>query len=185
MVLAGPDRSKSITFHHPIGKTNLSSDAWVASPTGEVPDLIARREDPNEAVIRENRESHRFEAAIDAEYIIRTDAGEIRYPSGANRQEVLADARAKAKTAAKSAKTKLAPMAYLAHLSAESRGEEDALRQFLQSEAVVRAAEKKFPDSTYETRSGPMLNRVQKPVAYLQGMTRAQAEDAVIRQLYD
>jgi len=185
VVLAGPDRTKSITFHHPIGKTNLEDDDWVATPTGEVPDLIARRDDPDEALIRENREKHRFEAAISAGYVQRDDEGVISYPSGADRQQVLSDARATARAAAKKADTKPAPMAYLAHLSAESRAEEDALRQFLQSKAVVLAAEKEFPDSKYRTKSGPMADRVQTAQTYLHGKSRSQAEDEVIRQLFD
>lgn len=185
VVLAGPDRAKSITFHHPIGKTDLEGGDWVATPTGEVPDLIARRDDPDEALIRENREKHRFEAAITAGYVCRDDDGCIRYPSGADRQQVLTDARAEAKTMAKKAGSKPAPMAYLAHLSAESRAEEDALRQYLQSQAIVSAAEKKFPASSYRTRSGPMADRVQKAQAYLRGMTRSQAEDEVVKQLFD
>jgi len=185
VVLSGPDRTKSVSFHRPIGKTDLDGDAWVATPTGEVPDLVARRDDPDEAAVRENRESHRFEAAIAAGYIIRDEDGEVTYPSGEDRQDVLATARAAAKAAAKKADTKPAPMAYLAHLSAERRAEEDALRQFLQSKAVMRAAENKFPDSTYRTKSGPLADRVQKAQVYLSGKTRAQAEDAVVKRLFD
>jgi hypothetical protein len=185
VVLSSSDRTKSITFHHPIGKTDLGSDMWVATPTGEVPDLVARRDDPDEATIREKRETHRFEAAITAGYISRDEDGEVLYPSGEDRQDALTAARAAAKAAAKKAGNKPAPMAYLAHLSAERRAEEDALRQYLQSKAVVRAAEKDFPDSTYRTKSGPLADRVQKAQAYLTGKTRAQAEDAVIQRLFD
>jgi len=185
VVVIGPDRTKSITFHHPVGVTALNGDVWVATPTGEVPDLIARRENPDSATIRENRENHRFESAITSGYISRNDAGEICYPSGAVRQEVLSSARAEAKTAAKGAGQKPAPMAYLAHLSAERRGEEDALRMFLQSEAVQAAAREAYPDSSYRTRSGPLADRVQRAQAYLNGMTRAQAEDEVVKQLFD
>jgi len=46
VILAGPSGSRSITFHHPIGKTNLSDECWVATPTGEIPDLLARKDDP-------------------------------------------------------------------------------------------------------------------------------------------
>jgi len=185
VIIAGPDRARSATFHRPIGKTDLDGDAWVRTPTGEVPDLIARKEDPDEAVIRQNREEHRFEAAIRADYISRdTDSGEIHYPSGEPRQSILAEARAAAKEAAKRAKTSVAPMAYLAHLSAERRSEEDALRQYLQSEKVQRAAVDEFPDSTYRTRSGPLANRDQKAVKPLQGLSRAEAEDAVYRIIF-
>lgn len=185
VVIAGPDRSRSITFHHPIGKTDLDGDVWVATPTGEVPDLVARRDDPGEAALRENRENHRFEAAISAGHIARTDDGVVTYPSGTPRQEVLTAARAAAKDEAKRSGNRPAPLAYLAHLSAERRAEEDTLRAFLQSEPVQRAAVVAYPDSTYRTKSGPLSNRVQRAQAYLEGMTRAQAEDTVIQQLFD
>jgi len=147
--------------------------------------LVARREDPDEASIREKRENHRFEAAIIAGFISRNDVGVILYPSGTDRQEALTAARAAAKAAAKTAGQKPAPMAYLAHLSAERRSEEDALRLFLQSETVQRAAVEAFPDSTYRTRSGPLSDRVQRAQEYLKGMSRAQAEDAVVQRLFD
>jgi hypothetical protein len=185
VVLSGPDRSKSITFHHPIGRTDLDAGVWVATPTGEVPDLIARRDDPDEATIRENRENHRFEAAIGAGYIGRDDAGVVRYPSGADRQEVLSAARAAAKAAARTRGQKPAPLAYLAHLNAEGRRDEDALREYLQSEAVQHAARVAYPDSTYRTRSGPLSDRMQRAQAYLDSMSRSQAEDEVLKQLFD
>jgi len=185
VVIAGPDRTRTATFHRPIGKTGLDEESWVRTPTGEVPDLIARKEDPNDAIIRQNREDHRFKAAIAAGYITReSDDGEVHYPSNEPRQSILASARAEAKEAAKRAKTSVAPMAYLAHLSAERRAEEDALRQFLQSKAVQRAAEESFPDSTYRTRSGPLANRDQVAVKGLSGLSRAEAEDAVYRRIF-
>lgn len=147
--------------------------------------MIARRDDPDEAVIRANRETHRFEAAITAEYITRDEEGVVRYPSGTLRQEALATARAEAKAAAKAAGQKPAAMAYLAHLSADRRSEEDALRAFLQSDTVQRAAVAAHPDSTYRTCSGPLSERVQRAQQYLKGMTRPQAEDEVNKQLFD
>nr|WNA22210.1 MAG: hypothetical protein [Plasmopara viticola lesion associated narnavirus 3] len=184
VVVVGPDRARTITFHHPIGKTDLDDKDWVATPTSVVPDLVARKDDPNEATIREKRESSRLEAAIVAGYISRDDDDDILYPSGEVRQDILAEARTAAKDAAKKAGTKPAPMAYLAHLSAERRAEEDALRQFLQSDAVVRAAVRAFPDSTYRTMGGPMADIEQKAVSYLSGQTRAQAEDTVNKRVY-
>jgi len=186
VILAGPSGSRSITFHHPIGKTNLSDECWVATPTGEIPDLLARKDDPYEAAIRENREKHRFDAAISADLLVKDDeTGVISYPSGAERQPALAEARASAKTAAKNAGQKPAPLAYLAHLSAERRVEEDAIRAFLASKSVILASEKAFPDSKYLTKSGPLQDRCQKAQVYLSGRSRAQAEDEVVKQLFD
>jgi hypothetical protein len=186
VVIAGPSGSHSFTFHHPIGKTNLDGDVWVCTPTSEIPDLVARKDDPNEATIRENRERHRFDAAISAKLLVKdAETGVICYPSGAERQPTLAAARAAAKEAAKKLKQKPEPLAYLAHLSADKRVEEDAIRSFLSSEKVVAASEKRFPDSSYTTRSGPLQDREQKAQEYLSGKTRAQAEDEVVKQLFD
>lgn len=186
VVIAGPSGHRSFTFHHPIGVTRLDSDVWVCTPTSEIPDLVARRDDPNAATIRENRERHRFDAAITAGLLVKDAvSGEIRYPSGAERQPTLAAARAAAKEAAKRLKQKAEPLAYLAHLSADRRVEEDAVRAFLGSETVVRASELRYPDSTYLTRSGPLQDREQQALSYLEGKTRSQAEDEVVRQLFD
>jgi len=169
-----------------VGVTALDKKDWVVTPTGEIPDLIARRDDPEEATIRANRERHRFEAAISSGLLTKVEeTGVIHYPSGVERQSTLAAARAAAKDAAKVAGAKPAPMAYLAHLSAERRVEEDAVRAFLASDAVVSASVEEFPDSGYLTRSGPLQNRPQRAQTYLTGMTRAQAEDEVVKQLFD
>jgi len=185
VVVSGPDRARMTTFHHPIGVTELEDDVWVSTPTSEIPDLVARREDPGAAAIRENRENHRFESAIVRGLLTRDDDGAVRYPSGTDRQEALAAARAAAKAAAKAAGNKPAAMAYLAHLSAERRVEEDAVRAHLSSDAVMRAAVRAFPDSAYRTRSGPLASRVQRAHPGLAaGLSRAAAEDAVNRILF-
>jgi len=185
VVVAGPDRVRSTTFHHPIGITNLEDGDWVATPTSEIPDLVARRDDPGEAAIRENRDKHRFASAVAQGLLTVSDDDVARYPSGEPRQPALAAARAAAKAAAKAADNKPAAMAYLAHLSAERRVEEDAIRAHLSSDNVTVAAENAFPSSGYRTRSGPLANRSQRAHAGLtNGMTRAQAEDAVNRILF-
>jgi hypothetical protein len=186
VVVAGPDRTKTITFHHPIGCTNLEKEDWVATLTSEVPDLIARRDDPDANDLREKREQHRSASAVTAGLLQRVGGdGVVTYPSGTPRQETLAAARAAAKAAARTAGQKPAAMAYLAHLSAERRVEEDAVRGHLSSPAVIRASEEAFPDSTYRTMSGPLADRPQQAQAYLHGMSRAQAEDEVVKQLFD
>jgi len=185
VVVAGPDRIKSITFHHPIGKTDLADRDWVATNTSDVADLVARREDPQEATLRTNRENHRFDAAIAGGLLLKGADNIVRYPSGIERQTTLAAARAAAKAQARQAGNKPTAMAYLAHLSAERRVEEDAVRVFLTRDDIVGASVTAFPDSTYRTRSGPLGNRDQTALTYLNGMNRAQAEDTVVQQLFD
>jgi len=185
VVIAGPDRARTITFHHPIGVTDLEMGVWVATPTSEVPDLVARRDDPAAASIRENREEHRFESAVAAGLVTESDDGEYLYPSGENRQAVLSAARAAAKAAAKAAGTKPAAMAYLAHLSADRRVEEDRVRDHLTKDSVVRASVVAYPDSTYRTRSGPLADRAQRAHSRIpSGVPRAAAEDMVSRILF-
>lgn len=173
-----------MTYHRPVGKTDLDDDDWVLTPTGEVPELLARSEDPDEAGIRAKREAFRMACAADKKLVSKSADGEVLYPSGESRQSVLAKARAEAKDEAQRRKAKVLPNAHLAFLSAERKKEEDALRAFLSSESTIRAAEKKFPDSQYRTMSGPLADRPQKAVSYLSGKTRPQAEDAVIQRLY-
>ena len=186
VVIAGPSGNRTFTFHHPIGKTDLGSDAWVCTPTSEIPDLVARKDDPNEATIRTNRERHRFDAAISAGLLKKhAETGEILYPSGEERQPTLAAARAAAKEAVKGKGQKPEPLAYLAHLSADRRVEEDAIRSFLAAPRTVAASVVKYPDSDYTTCSGPLQDRKQVALEYLSGMSRAQAEDEVVKQLFD
>jgi len=186
VVIAGPSGSKSITYHHPIGKTNLGDDDWVATPTGEVPDLVARREDPGEPSIRSKREEYRFAAAVAAGLITKDAAtGEYHYPnSGKDRQATLRAARAAAKEAAQRGKRKLDPTEYLRQIPLDLKLEEDAIRAFLASDSIVSASREQFPDSGYTTRSGPLQDREQRALGSLKGKTRAQAEDAVVAKIF-
>jgi len=184
VLVGGPGGVRSITFHRPIGKTDLAADDWVATPTGEVPDLLARADDPDAGKIEENRTKARFASAVAAGLLASGNGGDYTYPEGkVSRSAILAEARAAAKEASKKEKGKPSPDSILGHLPKEVVPQEVALRAHLGSEATVRAAREKFPDSKYRTLGGPQADRVQTRVIYLTGKNRVQAEDAVYRRI--
>jgi len=184
-VIAGPSGLRQITFHRPVGITDLTADSWVATPTVEIQDLLARRVDPQASEIDQRRREHRLGQAIIKGLLAHGNDGSVRYPGGGPiRADALSAARKAAKDAAKAANTKVAADAYLNHLPQEVRIQETHLAAFLGSKEVKDASVAANPDSAFRTRSGPLADRVQRTVPYLDGKARAEAEDLVVRRLF-
>ena len=186
VVLGDPSMGQTMTVHHPIGITNLDDDDWVCSPTADILSLLLRKEDPTEAARRSNRDKHRLKQAITAGLLVeKADSdGDVLYrDTDVSRQATLSLARSKLKDAyAKGAKK--GPDAYLPFIESETiRKKEAALRAFLAHSSVISKAEIAFPSSGYLTKAGPLADRVQKSVGYLEGLSRAQAVDAMIKRI--
>ena len=185
-MVAGTGGVQSLTFHHPIGVTEVDGEDWVCTPTGDIPSLLARKDDPDEADRKAKRDKHRLDLAVASGLLIKsTGDGQLVYPdTEINRQDALAAARAAAKEAVKAEKAKLSPDLYIRFLDASIQEKEVAVRQFLAKERTIRAAETKFPNSGYRTRGGPLADRDQEGVPYLSGLGRLRATDAVIKRIF-
>jgi hypothetical protein len=184
--LAGPGGVQSFTFHHPIGVTDVDGEDWVCTPTGDIPSLLARQADPDEADRKAKRDKHRLDLCVRAGLLKQpvTD-GPLVYPdTEINRQDALAKARAEAKDAIKAEKGKPPPDLYVRFLPVEVQELEVAVRDFLASPATIQAAETKFPPSGYRTRGGHLADRDQEAVSYLTGKSRPQASDAVTKRIF-
>jgi len=186
VVMAGPSGIQSFTFHHPIGVTDVDGEDWVCTPTGDIPSLLARRDDPDEADRKAKRDKHRLDLVIQAGLLVKADEdGPLTYPdTGVNRQDALAKARSEAKDAVKAEKGKPSPDLYIRFLPKEVQESETAIRKLLADERTIRSAEKKFPSSGYRTRGGPLADRDQEEVEYLSGCSRPQASDAVVKRIF-
>jgi len=186
VVMAGPSGVQSFTFHHPIGVTDVDAEDWVCTPTGDIPSLLARRDDPDEADRKAKRDKHRLNLVVHAGLLEKPGGdGLLTYPgTDVNRQDALAKARAEAKDAVKAEKGKPSPDLYIRFLPKEVQEAESAVRNLLADEQTIRAAETKFPSSGYRTRSGPLADRDQEEVEYLSGLSRPQAQDAVVKRIF-
>jgi hypothetical protein len=186
VVMASPNGVQSFTFHHPIGVTDVDSEDWVCTPTADIPSLLARRDDPDEADRKVKRDKHRLDLAVAAGFLEKTDGnGPLVYPdTGTSRQDALAKARAEAKNAVKAEKGNPSPDLYIRFLPKEVQEAESSIRKFLSDKKTIQAAETKFPSSGYRTRGGPLADREQAEVEYLSGYSRPQANDAVIKRIF-
>jgi len=186
IVMAGPAKNRSMTFHHPIGVTDVDEEDWVCTQTEDIPDLLARRKDPDEESIRGKRDLHRLSLAAGRNLIQKDgqDGEVLYYGTNIPRQATIAEARRLAKEAVVG-KGKPTADAYLSFIKDPALREiESQLREFLTAEATIREAERKFPMSGFRTKSGPLADRAQQSVTYLEGLSRTEAEDAVVRRIF-
>jgi hypothetical protein len=186
VVMAGPSGVQSFTFHHPIGVTDVDDEDWVCTPTADIPSLLARRDDPDEADRKAKRDKHRLDLVVTAGLLEKDDDdGPLTYPdTGVNRQDALAKARTEAKSAVKAEKGKPSPDLYIRFLPKEVQEAESSVRKLLAEKKTIQAAETKFPASGYRTRGGPLADRDQEEVDYLSGLSRPQASDAVVKRIF-
>jgi len=187
LVIAGPSKIRSVTFHHPIGETDVDDEDWVCTPTEDILDLISRREDPGLKSLREKRDTYRMKLAADAGLVQKggNQSGEVVYiDTSTSRQATVSTARAAAKEAVVG-KGKPSADAYLSFIKDEAlREKESNLRKFLTEDTTIREAEIKFPPTGYRTMSGPLSDRAQVSVSYLEAMKRSEAEDAVTKRIF-
>ncbi|QZE12035.1 MAG: hypothetical protein [Sclerotinia sclerotiorum narnavirus 1] len=181
----GPTGGRSLTYHRPIGFTELGDEDWVLSPSTEVPSLLARAEHPHAKRIEELRAKARNQLAVGKGLASQpVPDGPLHYPDGSDRTGVLSAAHSAAKEAAKAAgQLKVVPGAFLQHLPPEKRDAEVALSDFLKSDEARIAVEQRIPLPAYETLSGPFEDQKQAPVAWLKELKPQAAQDAVLKVL--
>jgi len=184
--VAGPNGVQSFTFHHPIGVTDVDREDWVCTPTGDIPSLLTRKDDPDEPDRKAKRDRYRLDLVVAARLLEKRDGdGLLVYPgTDISRQDALAAARTAAKDAVKAEKGKPSPDLYIRFLPKEVQDAEAAVRDKLADKATIQAAETKFPASGFRTRAGPLADRDQEAVDYLSGKTRTQAVDATTKRIF-
>jgi hypothetical protein len=186
VVISSSSGTQSITLHHPIGVTDVDVEDWVATPTGDIPSLLARQVDPDEADRKAQRDKHRLDLAVAAGLLEKGSDGQLIYPdSGVSRQSALAAARTAARDAIKDGKGKPSPDLYVKFLDTSIQELESRVRQFLANPKTIREAEKAFPSTGFRTRSGPLADRDQVGLDYLSGSSRPQAIDLLVKKIYD
>nr|WNA22205.1 MAG: hypothetical protein [Plasmopara viticola lesion associated narnavirus 1] len=181
----GPTGGRSLTFHHPIGCTDLEDGEWVLTPSTEVPSLLSRAENPHAKRIEGLRAKARNALAVKKGLAKQADLdGPLQYPDGSDRTAALSSAHSAAKEAAKSKEqSKAAPGAFLGFLDPKVKEYEIALSDFLKSEEVRLKIEKEIPLPDFETCSGPFEDQEQEAVEWLDKLPPQSALDAVVKLL--
>jgi len=164
----GGDTAVQLTFHHPIGKTPLEKDDWVATPTLEVKNLLQRAEDPFLAEKKKRAEQECFDYAVSRGWLLRASDG-FNFWDGQPRSDF------------KRLQKGLEPDSFLAQVPS-------ALEKIAVEEDIRSRRDKLFEQiesvkSSYETKSGPSWDRSQVAIANLKGLTSSQVMDRIIQNL--
>jgi Rad3-related DNA helicase len=186
MVIAPGGVQRSMTYHHPIGYTNLSADEWVCTPTNDVADLLLRAVHPEEETVKKNRGKFRIEMAQGCDPpLLKMVGTNLCYPNGENRRDALSAAEA-ARKAYRSGLSKKDlekdRKTAVEFLSQELQTAERALNNFYKSKECVKACEEKYPYSPYETCSGVLADRKQV-ASWVVGKTTNEAVDIFGREI--
>jgi len=183
VVLGSQAGTQQVTFHRPIGETQLANTSWVATPSNEVHFLLARRK--SEALSRWEREKEQaVRTAVLASRTGRklndaTPPQEVWVFDGAPPIGVtIAAGMAAAKAAGRPESE------WVNHTTEAVRASELAFKQALRVTAVPADWTAGHPQPVHETRGGPLADRAQVAVGYLAGCTASAALDKVQRRVY-
>jgi len=183
VLLGSATGPQQVTFHRPLGETPLAKTDWVATPSSEIPFLLARRK--NEALSRWEREKEQaVRAAVLASRSGRklndaTPPIEVWTFDGAPPIGVtIAAGMAAAKAAGRPESE------WVNHTTEAVRAAELAFKQALKVTSLHAQWEVDHPRPAHVTRGGPLGDREQVAVAYLVNCTSSAALDKVQRRVY-
>lgn len=160
--------TRQLTFHHPIGFTNLARDAWVCTPSSDVQDLLNRAEHPQFTEVQSKRRAHMRASAISNGLLTVKEVDGVHhycYPGGDDRNESLNAARAELKAKKATDPEGVKGLTANSFLTAQNRAAEMALHDYYSSYEVRKAAEDNVPLPSYETCSGALANQRQVKLA--------------------
>jgi len=181
VVIASDNGLVQMTYHHPIGVTDLDEDSWIATESEQIHYLFERTNDPRRKTIDANRQIHQLDAAVTASLLGRTDNGEYAFhgqTARGSRKALIRQARLDAKDAGLNG-----PESYIQHLPEDVRGLERQFRHFMVNETVQANAAIAHPYPAFATRSGLHATQNQVAVAFLEGKNYDEAREAVINRL--
>lgn len=165
VVMGFPGRTMEITFHHPIGVTQLMKDDWVATPTYEVANLLARATDTYRVHEQKSIDQRVIEGQIAKRLLQRDEAGNILYWDGTNRSSTKKD------LPPRDSETLPPEVRYKIALEAAMSSERKALMSTYDA------------SNRYETRSGPNADQPQVALSGYRGLTKEQLLDKIAQNL--
>jgi len=181
VVIASDNGLVQMTYHHPIGITELDEDSWIATESEQIHYLFERKIDPRRKTTDANRQIHQLAAAVTASLLERTEDGEYVFhgqTAHGSRKALIRQARLDAKDAGQNS-----PESYIQHLPDDVRELERQFRRFMVNETVKANAAIAHPYPAFATRSGLHATQEQVAVAFLEGKDYDEAREAVINRL--
>jgi len=168
------------TYHHPVGETELGEGSWVATPTSEIPLLLSRKK--SEALLAWERQKDKAAR----EQLLHSGTGRLVVVRAEASIEVWAfdgspDCGPTIKTCMAAARAAGKPESeWVNHADPPVRAAELTFREALKKATPDAAWFGSNPKPAHETRGGPLGDRPQSEVWFLQGSTLAQAKDRVL-----
>jgi len=189
-----------IVFHHPIGKTPLSSEKWIVTPISGMAPLLANAEDPSRMKKEKATYDLRLKIALQEGHYVKDTDGTLKLPPAICGGMKLSELRQAAETAHKNGK-KEAHEKYLADcLAKDTKPKKDWKfgrdvdsyfpeefkkheQTFEKKFKVDHSEELKKIDTPYETMTGPHADQHQTPLVSVKDYTDDQMVDAIKRTL--
>jgi hypothetical protein len=206
MTVSGQNIREQYTVHRPIGETKLDKEkSWVITKSTDLPDLLARKSNPNKTLIEETVKTHLYrlipesivgvtirDGQLYVYDVSRADIISIAKTAQSKHEKEMADLKAPPDTTAtttsppvavrpKVVKPKVKPLEksdYTDFLGSVPwlQAKEREIRTWMKTNADHIRKEVETV-FPYETRSGPMADRPQVEAIALRGMTTAQISD--------
>jgi len=184
-----------LTFHRPIGWTDLAGDEYVCTPTSDIHTLLAGSEDPREAQLSKLENLVLLELAVRDGLLFRQSGVDdpYTYPNGEDRDLILSRAEKAAKDRVKTLEAEHKALqqgkpkaAVFKHnvtrnqfLNEEHLGYE---RELQEHKRIVRAEIRERVPRTYRTLGGPLRDQPQRRCPMIpKGATEQEAKNAVYK----
>lgn len=178
---AGQAGAQQWTFHRPIGETNLGERVWVATPTRDIPYLLARKGNEETAAWERQSQLAKRQAVLLARTGRGLNAdGQTEVWTAAGTPPVQETVRT-CMAAAKAAGAKEADWLQFAPQAVQDS--ERAFKNALKNQSIPVAWLRNNPKPAFETRGGPLGDQEQKEVSYLNGLSLQAAQDKVLNVL--
>jgi len=198
MTFAGTEGTLfQLTVHHPIGYTPMNGEAWVCTPSEDIPTLLGRTDHPGAKKIKSVLEVERQRILEEAGYIS-VEVNTVWWLIGDQQVESakalegaenawkeakkahLAEHEAKQAGKPKAAKYHGYPLAKEDFLSETQKEFLDGCAAFIKRDGRVAALKHKL-EGDYQTMGGPLGDRPQRP--FLKKGGRQRAVDVLVAQL--
>jgi hypothetical protein len=165
------------TYHRPIGETPLRMSQWVATPTRDLDYLLQRRESEALAAWKRQSELAKRRAVLSAQAGRKLDGQtEVWTFDGAPAIQPTI------RTCMLAAKAASAPESeWLRYSDRAVQAAEQQFKEALRKQGIPEIWLAGNPRPKYETRGGPLGDRPQAAVPFLNGLSMAAAKDKVLR----
>jgi len=183
VAIAAPSGVVQMTFHHPIGFTQLSDEEWIATETSQIHFLFERVTHPGKKTYDQEIFIAKLKAmAVDGLLVEKDD--DYYYPGHTDkgsRKVLVGQARAKAKAATDDKKS--SADSYIPFLEEPLQALELSYLAKFRKDSTQKLAEGEVTLPKFETKGGLQADTPQEPIAFLKGKTIDEARTRIFNKI--